>query len=529
MDIAEETKIPSDNLAASAFKAADGDFFALIEYREGELHNIVDQAERAIIDSREQIYQRGSSIVRVVRRDAISARRFKRAAGAMGLVMVEPAYLVDLLTRIARWMRWDKRTNAWRSINCPDKVALTYLSRLGRWNVPRLWGATDAPTLRSDGSILQTPGYDEATGILFDPGETLYPTIIDQPTLEDAGAAFETLCSAIDSFPFDSPVDRSVALALILTALVRRSLPAAPLGAITAPIMGSGKTLLADLIAIIATGVSAPVMGHPATEEEASKLLLALLGEGDSVVLIDNIERPLEGAWLCAVLTAESFSARRLGGNTMAQVPTSTLWLATGNSLQLQGDLRTRALLCRIDPRMERPEEREFAVDLREDIARRRPELVVAGLTLMRAFVVCGKNPLEYVHPWGRFEKWSDLVRASLVWIGCADPCASLAKLEADDPERMRHIALLRAWLDKFDGHAISVRDAIDAAMNDQGLREAMELVCRDRSGQLDAARLGKWLRRMMGRIADGAEFVRAGERQGSALWSVRGKLKAST
>ena len=40
--------------------------------------------------------------------------------------------------------------------------------------------------------------------------------------------------------------------------------------------------------------------------------------------------------------------------------PTNVCFLATGNNVQFKGDVTTRVLLCEIDPKTERPEEREF-------------------------------------------------------------------------------------------------------------------------------------------------------------------------
>jgi len=514
-----KTQTPT-GIAAAAFAAA---YVQPIEIRDGDLPHIVDQAEKRLIDSGTQIYQRGSVLVRPVRHDAISAKRFKRAPGALGLIQVDVPYLVEALSRVAVWHRFDKRTKMYVLANCPDRVAVTLLSRVGEWRVPRLWAAIDAPTMRPDGSILQTPGYDEATGLLFEPGPVTYPPIPEKPTRAQAEAALETLCELLATFPFVESLDRYVAVSLMLTALIRRTLPSAPLGAITAPVMAAGKTLLADSISILQGGVSAPVMTQPDSDEEAAKTVLSILGEGDGVVVIDNIEHPLEGAWLCAVLTSESYSGRRLGTNSMLQVPTSCLWLATGNAVQLRGDLRTRALLCRLDPRMEHPEEREFDCDLREEVSRRRTELVAAGLTVLRAFVSADEKPSDYVKPFGRFEVWSDRVRAPLVWLGRDDPCASTAHLEREDPDRARHVAMLRAWHSAFSKTPTTVREAIDRALHEQGLREAMELVCRDRSGQLDPLRAGKWLRAVEGRIVNGAEFRRAGMKQGTVLWTALG------
>jgi hypothetical protein len=112
-------------------------------------------------------------------------------------------------------------------------------------------------------------------------------------------------------------------------------------------------------------------MKYADTDEEATKTMLAVLAEGDQVVLIDNVERPLEGDTLCAVLTSESYRQRVLGRTEMMSVPTTTLFLATGNQLVITGDLRTRALMCRLDPKTEHPERRQFDVELREWMTQR--------------------------------------------------------------------------------------------------------------------------------------------------------------
>jgi putative DNA primase/helicase len=64
------------------------------------------------------------------------------------------------MTRAAAWKKYDGRSEAWKAINAPDIVAQTYLARTGHWKLPRLLSVISAPTLRPDGTILQTPGYD---------------------------------------------------------------------------------------------------------------------------------------------------------------------------------------------------------------------------------------------------------------------------------------------------------------------------------------------------------------------------------
>ncbi len=99
-----------------------------------------------------------------------------------------------------------------------------------------------------------------------------------------------------------------------------------------------------------------------------------------------------------------------LGGNETRTVLTNATFLVTGNNLVFMGDISTRALLCKLDPQIERPEEREFSVDLRTYIPEHPTDLVNAGLIILRAYDVAGK-PLQNIKPFGRFEEWSNWIR----------------------------------------------------------------------------------------------------------------------
>lgn len=482
---------------------------------------IVDQAEFALIAlNGNHVFQRGSQLVRVVRQEAMSVRNFKREAGSLGIVPVEKAWLVELMTRSAHYEKFDGRTEGYKPINAPDIVAQTYLARRGHWNVKRLMSTLGAPTLRPDGSLLQTPGYDADTKSLYSPGGVEFPVVPDKPTQREAMAAIDLLVSILDTVPFEAPVDKSVALSMMLTALVRRSLTSAPLGAISASAPGSGKTLVADCIAILATGVPAPAMSFPSQDEEAEKIALTVLMEGNPVVLIDNVERPLRGAWLCSILTGETYQGRLLAKNQMATVPTNVLWLATGNRLVIEGDLRTRTLMCRIDAKVERPDERQFDEDLKDTFTRRRAELVSAGLTLMRAYITGGERAALW-RPWGRFEQWSRFCREPLMWMGLTDPCESYDQIAADDPDRQEHRQMLMLWKRVFGTGSHTARECITRADIDNPLRDLLHELARDRGGTLSAKRLGKWLQSKQGRIADNMKFERDGEDHGAALWKV--------
>ena len=110
-----------------------------------------------------------------------------------------------------------------------------------------LTGIINCPTLRPDGLILDLPGYDAQTGLLFDPQDVRFPALPRDPDRSTALRALDFLKDLISTFPFVTDADRSVALSGILTALIRRSLPTAPLHGFSAPTAGTGKSMLVDL------------------------------------------------------------------------------------------------------------------------------------------------------------------------------------------------------------------------------------------------------------------------------------------
>lgn len=502
-----------------------------IRYTAGKVHEIVDQAEQALIAADLGLYQRSTFIVRA------GTVRTSAAAGSTGdrrrIIPQGDRAVAEAMTQAATWERFDRRADAWVSIDAPMSVANTYLQRIGRWELPVLAGLINAPTLRADGSILAAPGYDPPTGLLLEAGPESFPPIPVSPTREQARAALDLLVTLIAEFPFIGPVDRSVALSAILTAAIRRSLPTAPLHAFDAPVAGSGKSKLVDIATLIATGRAAAVMAQGRTEEELEKRLASLALAGELVIAIDNCEAPLGGDFLCQMLTQTTLRMRILGRSEVPELPTTALVTATGNNLTLLGDMTRRAILCRLDPQCERPELRRFSSDpiarLREDRAR----YLVAALTVLRAFHVAGRP--RQTDPLGSFEAWSDWVRGALIWLGEADPVASMEIIRAEDPRLEAATAVVTQWSEALGTKRAGVRALIDAATEQRtalgsivprhefirpDLREALLAVAGE-GGVINSRRLSKWIGAHEGRIVAGKRIVRRGMLAGFMSWSL--------
>jgi putative DNA primase/helicase len=379
---------------------------------------VVNEAEEALLACGREIYQRGGLLVRPVLSQLKASE--DRETWSWRLIPVSQPHMVETLTCAAQFLRYDKRSKGFVPTDAPYRVAQTLLAREGRWQLPILFGIVNTPFLREDGSICEQPGYDVASGLLLKCDDRYFPAVPQHPSRTDAIEALEFLKKLIVTFPFVTDADQSVALSAILTALDRRSMATAPLHAFTAPLAGTGKSLLVDVAAMIATGRLMPVIAQGRTEEELEKRLGAALLAGDAVISIDNCDHTLEGSFLCQALTQQRLNIRMLGFSRNIETPVNAAIFTTGNNLTIAGDLNRRTLLCSIDAGEEHPEQREFNIDLMEAVRRNRAMIVTAALTVLRAWHGANET-VDNKHLLGSFEDWSRRIRAPLIWLGQAD------------------------------------------------------------------------------------------------------------
>ena len=105
---------------------------------------------------------------------------------------------------------------------------------------------------------------------------------------------------------------------------------------------------------------------------------------GTRLVLFDNLSTGgnLGSPSLDAALTGSSYAGRILGETAWASdIPFTTIMYASGNNLQLIGDISGRVVFTRMESRVDRPEERaDFRVpDLLGHVRATRGELAVAA------------------------------------------------------------------------------------------------------------------------------------------------------
>jgi hypothetical protein len=189
--------------------------------------------------------------------------------------------------------------------------------------------------------------------------------------------------------------------------------------------------------------------------------------------------------------------------------------------------------MCQLDPQVERPELRAFARHPLAEAKARRGELVVAALTILRAYHVAGRPCAPT--PLGSFEDWSDWVRGSLLWLGCADPISTMESVRQQDPRLDALTAVLAQWHEHLSGSEVSARGIIACAtaqftapggslnfpkldFRRPDFREALLIVVGD-NGSINSKRLGRWIAAHEGRLINGRRITRGGVITGVQQW----------
>lgn len=330
----------------------------------------------------------------------------------------------------------DSRTE---TIVAPPVNAVQDVMTVGDWPFPALDGVIESPTMRPDGSIVLAPGYDAATRLYLVMSQGLeLPVIPNEPEQADVEAAVALLADLFVDMPFEDAASRANAMGALLTPIARPMIAGpVPMPIFDSPQQGSGKTLTAQLIGLVATGEMPEPSPAPDAPEEWRKSISAQLGAARSVILIDNITRTLEDGSLAAVLTSTTWSDRLLGRNDkQIRLPARACWMATGNNVKVGGDLITRTYLVRLDAKMSRPQERDGFKhpNIEQWVKANRGLLLKAALVLCRAWHVAGRP--QPTCPRIRYGEWRTVIGGILQHAGVTDFLGNLRTFqEASDVE----------------------------------------------------------------------------------------------
>jgi putative DNA primase/helicase len=504
----------------------------VIRVGRGERHLAATAGAAALPAAGCEIYVRGTGLVR------IALLPGKTANGedllVPGVLPVTPASLTRMLGGAALWEKINWKGEVQR-IDPPKEVVEQIHDMAGEWPFAPLNGVITCPTLRLDGSLLAAPGYDPVTG-LFLVGSLSLPVIPSAPSKDDAVAALARLRELLAEFPFVDDASVAVACSQLITPVVRAAVaPAVPLHLIRAPQSGTGKSYLADLASLIATGKPCAVIAADKNLEETEKRLVAAVMTGRPIINLDNCRNTLEGAILCQITERPLLELRRLGSHDMVPVTNTVSVFANGNNLTIAGDLVRRTVVGSLDADVENPETRTFATDPAAMIRNDRGGYVAACLVVVRAYLAAGEP--ERLPSLPSFGAWSDRVRSPLVWLGLPDPVTTMEGARAEDPVRETRLQVFAAWAAELGvSHGYQTAELVELVEQQTvlgfkvvsakpQLHDALLAVAskrRSAPAQLDPVRLGQWLSRNANTIAGNFKLLVDRTDHQRPRWQVR-------
>ena len=502
---------------APAAGPAPGYILPTIQIRDGQLPRAVDETEKAMRLSGAAIFARAGRLV-------YPAGEIAPATGGGQTVMARLTEFttdsfIEPVAESAVFQRFNVRRGQWADIDPPVQLVRMVLTRDRKWSFPRVAGIITTPTLRPDGSLLNTQGYDSMTELYLWPGVAL-PPVPQAPSRDDALKALASLKELFGEFSFKRAtpaVDLSVAISSLLATPLRGSLPTAPVTLVRASAPGTGKSYLVDVVAMVATGRLCPVITASRSVEETEKRIGAVLLSGSPIVSLDNITHDLGGELLCQITERPIVRIRVLGRSEMPDCECHTMVFATGNNVGLAGDMVRRGLLIDLEALEERPELRVFRHDALARAGADRARYVAAALTIVRAYLAAGAP--EVCGPFASYAQWSKTARAPLVWLGEPDPTDSIEEIRNEDPVLSDIREFFGLWptymtLDTTYTTPRIIEIAEEDArrpgnFNTPDLRNFLLKVAAAKTGGVSPERLSRWLRTISGRVVAGCRLVK--------------------
>jgi hypothetical protein len=513
-----------------------------------------DKAVKALT-SDPRLYQRAHKLVTPLR-GVTALAGVSRSADALTINEVPLAKLREMVATAANWTKVDATSLAKRKASTgtanekaakaepikwvpshPPIWSVQAIQARGVWpGIRPLTGITEWPRLLPNGTLLIEPGYNATTGLYYEPTGEVDP-VPDQPTADQVADAVVILQDAVCDFPFADQFGFPAWLAGLLTPLALTAFDGpTPIFLTESPIRGSGKSKLWCLVGRILTGRD--MAGTPYTEDadEVAKKITASAIAGDATIFWDNVSGRFGCGPLDQATTARVWKNRVLGKmENTPELPLDCAWYASGNNVMLAGDIDRRVCTCRLEPKTEKPEERDDfkRKELLPWASTDRHRLLCAALTILRGFAVAGM-PQGTGRYWGSFEGWSKVVKACIEWLGLPFQAAPTAgKTDTTETEELSGLLTLWEWCDR-SGSGMTASDVlqdIETEQRDANLAgrplDATVRSCLDALGGIGhiptAKALGYMLRRWKGKICGGRAFREAGKNHSGIIrWVAR-------
>lgn len=291
-----------------------------------------------LIGPTQTLFNRGGAVVELVEKDHLM------------LEVLRPERARSMFERYAKLYAWRVGANREQVLKptvCPEQTAKGLLvTDAARTYLPTINGLLNCPIIVCDdqGPRVVGQGYDDATSLLITGGE-LPPEV----SLSKAVGALKIL---LEEFDFQTPADRSRALAMFITPALRFGQHLTgnmPIDMAEADKSQSGKSYRHRLVAAIYNEktqmVSQKVDGVGSVDEAFNH---ALIG-GRPFIQFDNFRGRVDSKHVEAFMTAEHNFSVRLPHSTYAVIdPSHFLVQFSSNGVETTRDLANRSCFIRI-------------------------------------------------------------------------------------------------------------------------------------------------------------------------------------
>jgi hypothetical protein len=326
---------------------------------------------------------------------------------------VDATILKHVLERCASYIKVN--LNSTKADRVPNDLPGDLLS-LQENGLPELRGISPIPVFLPGGRLLAANGYDKGSGIFL--CMRGLDGVCSDMELADALALIKD--ELLSDFPFVSEAGKAHTIAMLLELFVRLIINGPRMMyLVDAPEKGTGKSLLARILSMIVTGDDATMMVLPQREEEVEKRITSILLSGKPIAIFDNTKK-IDSESVAALLTSTIWQGRKLGRSKMLPLPNNTLWVATGNNVDLSDEAVRRVASIRLDTGMANPEDRKKEDfkhhPLADWVMENRVTLISAILSIVQAWVDVGMPPGKEAA--GGFERWARVLGGILANAG---------------------------------------------------------------------------------------------------------------
>lgn len=400
------------------------------------------------------VYQTGAGLVHVVNDD--------------GVRVLRPLGVPDLRAVLDQTVRCRRGTQEGQVSCFPPRDLAEIMAHDPAPPVPVLRAVVTAPTFTASGRLLDRPGYDPSAKLLlvFDWTPRDVPVEPSVGDIEAARALWDA--DALRDFPFASDADRTAAMALALTPMVRELIDGpTPLFSVEAPTRGAGKGKLLSTCLYPTLGAGGWVgAAFPREDEEVRKALTTYLNERRPAIVFENVAGAVRSSALAKAITDRIWDDRVLGRTGSVRCPVRCLWAVTANNPTWSDELARRVVPVRLVPETDRPELRSGFLhpELEAWVADHRADLLWALAVFVRGWQHAHCPPPS-VPSLGSFEAWTRVVGGILETAGYRDFLGNRQEiLSAADPGTATWEAFVTAWWERHADSLVAVRELLGLA-----------------------------------------------------------------